>query len=57
VIDHVIERLASQGDAQTRHGAEVGRTQSTRVMRLCEDHLLGRPRRRRPLMKPTLKRP
>ncbi len=43
VIDQVVERLAEDGDAELGHAGEVALGETSRLVDLCEEHLLGRP--------------
>ena len=54
MIDHMIEGLTRDGDAQVRHVDEVGRTESTGIVDLCEEHLLGRTGWCSPPVNPSL---
>ena len=54
VIDHVVERLAEDGDAELGHAGEVALREPARLMNLCEEHLLGWPFEGTPEFDPTL---
>jgi hypothetical protein len=54
VIDHVVERLAEDGDAELGHAGEVGFGESPRLMDLSEEDLLGRPFEGSPQFDPSL---
>jgi hypothetical protein len=54
VVDQVIERLAGDGDAKLGHVREVTLGEPTRLVSLCEEHLLGRPFEGAPLFDPPL---
>jgi hypothetical protein len=43
VIDHVVERLAKDGDAELGHAGEVALGETSRLVDLGEEDLLGRP--------------
>ncbi len=43
VIDHVVEQLAEDGDAELGHAGEVTLGEPPRLVDLREEHLLGRP--------------
>jgi hypothetical protein len=57
VIDHVVERLAEDGDAELGHAGEVTLGEPARLMDLREVHLLGRPFEGPPLFDPALQAP
>ena len=54
VIDHVVERLAEDGDAEFGHAGEVRFGEPTWLVDLGEEHLLGRPFESTPLFDPAL---
>jgi hypothetical protein len=54
VIDHVVERLAEDGDAELGHAGEVTLGEPPRLVDLCEEHLLGRPFEGAPEFDPSL---
>ena len=54
VIDHVVERLAEDGDAELGHAGEIRFGEPTRLMDLGEEDLLGRPFEGSPLFDPPL---
>ena len=54
VIDHVVERLAEDGDAELGHAGEIRLGETTRLVDLREEHLLGRPLEGTPLLDPPL---
>jgi hypothetical protein len=54
VIDQVVEWFAEDGDAELGHAGEVTLGEPTRLMDLCEEHLLGRPFEGPPLLDPPL---
>ena len=54
VIDHVVERLAEDGDAELCHAGEIRLGETTRLVDLGEEDLLGRPFEGAPLFDPTL---
>lgn len=54
VIDQVVERLAEDGDAELGHAGEVALGETSRLMDLGEEHLLGRPFEGPPLFDPPL---
>jgi hypothetical protein len=57
VIDHVVERLAEDGDAELGHAGEVALGEPTRLMDLGEEDLLGRPFEGTPAFDPPLQAP
>ena len=57
MIDHVVKGLACQGHVEARHVGKVGSAETAGIMGLREEHLLGRPGGRSPLMNTTLKGP
>ncbi len=54
MIDHVVEGLAEDGDAELGHAGEVTLGEPTRLVDLGEEHLLGRPFDGPPLFDPAL---
>jgi hypothetical protein len=54
VIDHVVERLAEDGDAELGHAGEVALGEPPRLVDLSEEDLLGRPFEGPPSFDPTL---
>jgi hypothetical protein len=54
VIDHVVERLAEDGDAELGHTGEVTLGEPPRLMNLGEEDLLGWPFEGPPLFDPAL---
>jgi hypothetical protein len=54
VIDHVVERLAEDGDAELGHAGEVTLGEPPRLVDLGEEDLLGRPFEGPPLFDPPL---
>jgi hypothetical protein len=54
VIDHGVERLAEEGDAELGHAGEVALGEPTRLVDLGEEDLLGRPFEGPPLFDPAL---
>jgi hypothetical protein len=54
VIDHVVEEIAEDGDAELGHAGEVTLGEPARLVDLCEEHLLGRPFEGSPLFDPAL---
>jgi hypothetical protein len=54
VIDHVVQRLAEDGHAELGHAGEVALGEPTRLVNLCEEHLLGWPFEGAPLFDPPL---
>jgi hypothetical protein len=54
VIDHVVERLAEDGDAELGHAGEVALGEPTGLVDLCEEDLLGRPFEDTPSLDPPL---
>jgi hypothetical protein len=54
VIDHVIERLTEDGDAELGHAGEVALGEPPRLMDLGEEDLLGRAFEGTPLFDPAL---
>jgi len=56
VIDHVVEWLAEDGDAELGHAGEVRFGEPTRLVDLGEEHLLGRPFEGTPMFDATLQR-
>jgi hypothetical protein len=54
VIDHVVERLAEDGDAELGHAGEVALGEPARLVDLREEHLLGRPFEGPPPFDPAL---
>jgi hypothetical protein len=54
VIDHVVERLAEDGDAELGHTGEVRLGEPTRLVDLREENLLGRPFEGAPPFDPAL---
>ena len=57
VIDHVVERLAEDGDAEPGHAGEIRFGEPPRLMDLGEEDLLGRPFEGSPLFDPSLQGP
>jgi len=57
VIDHVVERLAEDGDAELGHAGEVALGEPPRLVDLGEEDLLGRPFEGTPLFDPALQGP
>jgi hypothetical protein len=57
VIDHVVERLAEDGDAEFRHAGEVALGEPPWLMNLGEEHLLGRSFEDAPEFDPPLQGP
>ena len=57
VIDHVVERLAEDGDAELGHAGEVTLGEPTRLVNLREEDLLGRPFEGAPPFDPPLQGP
>jgi hypothetical protein len=57
VVDQVVERLAKDGHAELGHAREVALGESSRLMDLCEEDLLGRPFEGSPLFDPPLQTP
>jgi len=57
VIDHVVERLAENGDSQLGHVGEVRFGEPPRLMDLGEEDLLGRPFEGSPEFDPPLQGP
>ena len=54
VIDQMVERLAEDGDAELGHAGEVRFGEPSRLVDLCEEHLLGWPFQGTPLFDPAL---
>lgn len=54
VIDHVVERLAEDGDAELGHAGEVALGETTWLVDLGEEDLLGRPFEGSPQFDPPL---
>ncbi len=54
VIDHVVERLAKDGDAELGHAGEIRFGEPTWLVDLGEEDLLGRPFEGSPLFDPPL---
>jgi hypothetical protein len=54
VIDHVVERLAEDGDAELGHAGEVALGEASGFVDLGEEDLLGRPFEGSPLFDPPL---
>jgi hypothetical protein len=54
VVDQMLEQLAGDGHVQTRHVREVGSTQTTRLVDLREEDLLGRSVQGTPLLDVSL---
>ena len=57
VIDHVVERLAEDGDAELGHAGEVTFGEPAWLMNLGEEHLLGRSFEDAPEFDPPLQGP
>ena len=57
VIDHVVEGLAEDGDAELGHAGEVTLGEPPRLMNLGEEHLLGRSFEDAPEFDPPLQGP
>jgi hypothetical protein len=57
VIDHVVERLAEDGDAELGHAGEVALGEPARLMDLGEEDLPWRPFEGPPLSDPSLQAP
>jgi hypothetical protein len=57
VIDHVVERIAEDGDAELGHAGEVTLGEPPRLVDLREEHLLGRPFEGPPEFDPPLQTP
>jgi len=54
VIDQMVKRFAGDGDAEIGHVGEVALGEPTRLVGLCEEHLLGRPFEGAPVFDPAL---